>query len=172
LTAIILLIISIAQIHNYYDLDVAVILNFNTASTTRGNISQQFTCHYNLSQPCSESCGVSMAAMLRVMSCLYGSHAHSHVMSVWQPCSQSCGVSMTAMLRGMSRLYSSHAQSHVVSIWQRCSQSCHVCMTAMLRGICCLYGSHAHSRHVCIAAMLRGMWCPYGSHAHSHLTSV
>ena len=37
-------------VHNYYDSDAAVILNYNTASTTRGNIYklQKFTCHYNL----------------------------------------------------------------------------------------------------------------------------
>jgi len=39
-------------VKNYYDLEAAVKLNFNTFSTTRGNnyILQKFTCHYNLRQ--------------------------------------------------------------------------------------------------------------------------
>jgi len=36
--------------HNYYDSEAAVKLNFNTLSTTRGNMYklQKFTCHFHL----------------------------------------------------------------------------------------------------------------------------
>jgi len=36
-------------VHNYYDSEAAVNLNFNTSSMTRGNMYklQKFTCHYN-----------------------------------------------------------------------------------------------------------------------------
>jgi len=37
-------------VHNYYDSESAVNLNFNTRSMTRGNMYklQKFACHYNL----------------------------------------------------------------------------------------------------------------------------
>ena len=41
---------SLKMVHNYYDSEVAVKLNFNTFNTTRGNIYklQKFVCHYNI----------------------------------------------------------------------------------------------------------------------------
>jgi len=37
-------------VHNYYDSDAAVKLNFNAFNTTRGNMYklQKFMCHYNV----------------------------------------------------------------------------------------------------------------------------